>query len=238
MNVRSTGGRLLPLAAVGAVVAGLAGFVCSADGTEPRSVPPAPCPRPTDGPNFPGPTDGPGFPGPRAVVAGVPAGFARTEEGAVAAAASYVTTGNILLGLDPLAVEAAVRQMASDRTAAHQIEEAQSRLSEARSALAAGNGPVHFRQASIAARLEDWSPQGARVAVWNVGVLSRAGVAPPQAGWAISTLELVWEHDDWKILAETITPGPAPIPNASASPATSEQFAAALVGFVDLDDRR
>jgi hypothetical protein len=193
--------------------------------------------RPTPTPRPP-PADRPASPGPTAVLAGVPAGFARTEDGAIAAAASYVTTGDVLLGGDQLAVEAAVRQMAAGDTALHQIEDAQNRLAATRSALASGNGPIHFRQASIAARVEAWSPDEARVAIWNVGVLSRAGVAPPQAGWAVSSFELVWEGDDWKIRSEAITPGPAPIPNASATPATSEQLAATIAGFVDLGHRR
>lgn len=197
-----------------------------------KETPVEPAPRPA--PSKPQPA----LAGPSDVRSGVPARFARTEEGAVAAAASYVTTGSALLAMDALAVEAAVRQMAAAETADRQVEEALARIASTRSALAAGEGPIHFRQASIAARLDGWSPQRARVAVWNVGVLSRQGVAPPQAGWAVSSFDLVWEHDDWKILSETIAPGPAPIPDSSAAPATSEQFAAALAEFVDLDDRQ
>jgi hypothetical protein len=172
------------------------------------------------------------------IEAGMPAGFARTQEGAMAAAASFVTTGQALLDMDAFAAEQAVRQMAASGAADGQVRDTAARLAAARSALAAGSGPTVFRQASIAARVDVWSPERTRVAVWNVGVLSRAGVAPPQAGWAISVFELVWERGDWKVWSETIAPGPAPIPDASAAPATSEQLASALIGFVDLRSGR
>jgi hypothetical protein len=168
----------------------------------------------------------------------MPAGFARTPEGAMAAAASFIATGQALLDMEASAAEHAVRQMAAADAADGQVRETIAKLAAVRSALSAGSGPIVFRQASIAARLDVWSPDRTRVAVWNVGVLSRAGVAPPQAGWAISVFELVWERDDWKVWSETITPGPAPIPDASAAPATSEQLSSALNGFIDLRSSR
>ena len=80
-------------------------------------------------------------------------------------------------------------------------------------------------------------PPRARVSVWHVGILSQAGVAPPQAGWAVSVVDLVWERDDWKLEQESVTAGPAPILDASAAPVTSEQLEAALDGFTRQDER-
>ncbi|MEW6470670.1 MAG: hypothetical protein AB1679_00160 [Actinomycetota bacterium] len=178
------------------------------------------------------------FPGPTRVKAGMPAGFAHTPEGAVSAAASFVTTGQALLDMDPAAAERAVRQMAATTTADAQAQAAMERLAAVRSALASGSGSIVFRQASVAARILAWSPERAQVAIWNVGVLSRAGVAPPQAGWAVSTFDLVWERDDWRIWSETIAPGPAPIPDASVAPTDAHTFVTALDGFVDLGSGR
>ena len=178
------------------------------------------------------------FPGSARVEAGVPAGFARTRDGAVTAAASFVTTGQALLNMDPVSAERAVRQMAAAGTADEQVRGAREQLAAVRSALASGNGPVVFRQASIAARVVAWNPDRAEVEIWNVGVLSRAGVAPPQAGWAISTFDLVWERGDWRIWSETIAPGPAPVSDASAAPADSQGFVGALDGFIDLGSGR
>lgn len=161
----------------------------------------------------------------------VPGGFARSTVGAVAAATGYVTTGQLLLDVDPLAAEAAVRQMASTATADAQVADTLAKLAAARAALSEGTGPIRFTQAALAWRLDSYTQRRARVAVWSVGVLSRLDVAPPQASWSTSTLDLVWETGDWRIRSETITPGPAPMLDASAAPATSAELETALTEF-------
>jgi hypothetical protein len=171
--------------------------------------------------------------GPTKVIDGIPSGFSRTPEGAIAAAAAYVTTGQPLLDLDPLAAERAVRRMAASAYADRFAADTMRQLKDAREALSGGSGPIVYRQAVVAHRLEAFDAGRARVAIWNVGVLTRAGVAAPQAAWATSTFDLVWERGDWRIWAETIVPGPAPILNDSTAPATNAQFTAALEGFVD-----
>ncbi len=177
-------------------------------------------------------------PGPTRVESGVPAGFARTPEGAVAAAASFVCTGQVLLDMDPLAAEEAVRQMASATAADRQVAEALAALRSVRSTLASGMGPTIYRQAAVAWKVLSFSPAQAQVAIWNVGVLARDGIAPPQAGWAVSTFDLLWERGDWKVLDERITPGPAPILDDSAAPATAAQLIASLRGFTDFRGTR
>jgi hypothetical protein len=86
-------------------------------------------------------------------------------------------------------------------------------------------------------RVDAFTPDRARVAVWHVGVLHRAEAVPPQAGWAISAFDLVWERDDWKVWSETVAPGPAPLLNHAAAPASDEQFASALAGFIPVTDQ-
>lgn len=169
--------------------------------------------------------------GPARFERGIPVGFARSVDGAVAAAASFVCTGQALLDMDPLAAEEAIRQMSSAATAERQVADTLARLRIARSTLAAGTGPTVYRQAALGWRVESYSPDRTRVAVWNVGVLAREGVAPPQAGWAVSTFDLVWEAGDWKVFEERITPGPAPLLDNSAAPATAAQLIASLAGF-------
>jgi hypothetical protein len=172
-------------------------------------------------------------PGPRTVVDGIPSGFSRDRDGAVAAAVHYVSTGQALLDMDPLAAEEAVRSMASADSADLLADDTLAKLHATRDALRGGTGPVVFRQAVVAHRLESFTRQRARVAVWRVGVLAREGIAPPQADWAVSTFDLVWEGDDWRIWGQSIVPGPAPILNDSTAPATAEELVAVLEGFSD-----
>jgi hypothetical protein len=164
---------------------------------------------------------------------GVPAGFAQSADGAVAAAAAFVCTGQAILSMDPLSVEDAVRQMATTSTADQQVADTLAKLRTARGALAEGTGATVYRQAAVAWRVESFTPDRARIAIWSVGVLARDGVAPPQAGWATSTFDLVWERNDWKVEREVIVPGPAPILDNSAAPATANQLISTLQGFTD-----
>ena len=169
--------------------------------------------------------------GPRSYVDGIPSGFAHTEDGARAAAIAYVLTGQRLLELVPTKVAAAVRSMAASGSADAQVTEADEQLRRLRETLADGTGPTRYMQAVLASRVDAFTPERARVSVWSVGVLSRIGVAQPQAGWTISTFELVWERADWRIWSETIAPGPAPDLNASVVAASAAQLEQALLGF-------
>lgn len=169
--------------------------------------------------------------GPTAIVAGVPAGFARTSDGAVAAAAAFVTTGQALLDVDPLSAETGIRQMASRAGADRQVSQALTDLAGVREALRSGTGPIVFRQGVIATMLVSFTDEAATVQVWSVGVLARRGIAPPQAGWRTSQLDLVWERGDWHLESERVQPGPAPVLDDSTVPATADQLVGSLDGF-------
>jgi hypothetical protein len=169
--------------------------------------------------------------GPTGNVAGVPVGFAHSRDGARAAAANYVTTGQAMLDADPLGAGDAVRAMAATSTADAQANEMVRRLAALRVKLATGTGPVRYWQAVLATRVESYQRTRARVVVWSVGVLSRRDVAAPQAGWSTSTFDLVWERGDWKVTSERISSGPTPMLNLGAHPSTPDHFQVALRGF-------
>lgn len=156
----------------------------------------------------------------------------------VAAAVDFVCSGQALLDVDPLTAEEMIRDKASVAAADELAASALTGLREVRSVLADGSGPATFRQAALAWRVESLTVADARVAVWTVGVLSREGVAPPQAGWSITTIDLVWERDAWRVTAEAVVPGPAPVLDDSIAPATSAQLDAALEGFTPMGDQR
>jgi hypothetical protein len=163
---------------------------------------------------------------------------ARTRSGAVAAAAAFVCNGQTLLDLDPLAAEQTLREASASASADAIVDRHLEQLDAVREVLAAGTGPIVFRQSSIAWRVEAFSEDRARVAIWSVGVLSRDGVAPPQSSWSTSVVDLVWESGGWRVWGETITAGPTPIADDSDVPATSTQLTAALEGFEDFGAQR
>jgi len=168
-------------------------------------------------------------PGPTRVEAGVPAGFARTRAGAVAAASAYVRTGAAVMGMTDAEARAAVAQMAADGAAEAQADDLLAQLRRLRETL--DGEPATYRQAVAATSVDAFDGTRARVAVWHVGVLAAGDRFPPQAGWSISTFELVWEHGDWKVWSETIEPGPAPMLDDSAPPATTDAYEDRLAGF-------
>jgi hypothetical protein len=214
-------GRIAIGAAAIVSVAGLAGCGSGSDigDREPPRKPTAP------------PAPGPVGPGPARPFVASPSGSAPNRDGAVAAAVSFVTNGQALLDLDPVEAERTLREHAASATAEAQVGDLRQRLAAIHRALAGGTGPIRYWQAVLATRVQAFSPERAQVAVWHVGVLARAGVAPPQAGWAVSVVDLVWERGDWKLEHEAVTAGPAPMLDASAEPTSNAQLAAALDGF-------
>lgn len=167
--------------------------------------------------------------GPSRVAAGVPAGFARTRDGAVAAASSYVRTGAAIMAMSDVEARAAVEQMAATGAGDTQADDVLQKLRALRATL--DGAAATYRQAVVATRVDAYDGDRARVAVWHVGVLAAGERFPPQAGWATSTFELVWERGDWKVWAETIAAGPAPIIDDSAPPATADLYDDRLAGF-------
>jgi hypothetical protein len=170
-------------------------------------------------------------PGPTKFSNGIPAGFARSKDGARAAAVAYVRTGQVLIDLPTEELDQAVRAISAVGSADEQVSIVEHQLDEVRAVLAPGTGPTRYVQAALATRVDAFAPDRARVSVWNVGILSRNGVADPQAGWYTSVFDLVWERGDWKLWSETTDPGPAPGLNSGMSPSTSQELDAALDGF-------
>ena len=50
----------------------------------------------------------------------------------------------------------------------------------------------------------------AQVRVWSVAVLGAPDVGVPNQTWHTVTVDLVWQHDDWKVNGWVDRPGPAP----------------------------
>ena len=157
----------------------------------------------------------------------------RTEQGAVEAAAAFICNGQALVDMSAEEVDTYLRERVTRASADRLVEEHLHDLDALREALATGVGPTTYRQGVLAWRVDAFDGDEARVVIWHVGVLSREGIAPPQAGWMISTVDLRWERGSWKVAGEIAVPGPAPILNDSVPPATAEDLLDQLDGFKD-----
>lgn len=175
-------------------------------------------------------------PGPTADVDGAPAGFARTRDGAQAAAIGYTATlSQRLLYLEPAAAEASVRAAAATASEDALVADTIDALESVRTPLAEGTGATWWIVEPLAVKVEAFSTDRARVSVWLVRVLSRQGVVVPQTSWVTETVELVWEDGDWRLWSDTSTPGPTPVLDGSDLPASSAELDAELTGFELLD---
>lgn len=157
----------------------------------------------------------------------------RTEQGAVEAAAAFICNGQALVDMSADEVDTYLRERVTRASADRLVEEHLHDIDALREALATGVGPTTYRQGVLAWRVDAFDGDEARVVIWHVGVLSREGIAPPQAGWMTSTVDLRWERGSWKVAGEIAVPGPAPILNDSVPPATAADLLDQLDGFKD-----
>jgi len=169
--------------------------------------------------------------GPRAEVDGLPAGFARSRDGAVAAATTYVRDGQRLVDLPDADRIVALRSIASRASTDAYLAQARAELAELDGIAARGQGPLTWDVAVLATRTDAYTDQRAQVAVWRVGILSIGGLTAPLAEWTTVVYDLVWERDDWRIWSETQTAGPTPMGHPDEPPSTPDQLRTDLAGF-------
>jgi hypothetical protein len=170
-------------------------------------------------------------PGPRSTTSGLPTGFARNEPGAIAAATSYVRQGQHLFDLPTADRTAALQAIASLDGANGYVTQVTAELAELDGIEARGQGHLTWDVSVLATRVDAYNAQRARVSIWRVGVLSVTGLIAPLAEWTTVDDELVWERGDWKVWAETQTPGPTPAGQPDARPSTPTQLHTALAGY-------
>ncbi len=151
--------------------------------------------------------------GPSDKVDGVGVGFARTEQGAVAAATNLVLT-----------LEQAITAERDEAVRAYEILAAGASRDILVGELAASwdavhtgvdaNGPIgaelFVRTVPVGHELIRFDDDRATVDVWTLNLVAVSGMAEATATWETATIELVWEDDDWKVWSSTSTPGPSP----------------------------
>ena len=109
-------------------------------------------------------------------------------------------------------------------------------LAAARDVLVKGHGEVWWIASPLAVRAVTVTDERARVDVWLTRVIaSGANDGPgvvPAVSWTTSMVDLVWiDLRGWSVESVSDTPGPVPMTQTTAQPATSAEFTARLAGF-------
>lgn len=160
---------------------------------------------------------GQGIPGtgPDRVEGGVPVGYARTEAGAVAAAAQYVAAFDGERGLveadrravlDVIAADDARDDLAGRMRPGMELVAEQFGIDEG---VARGPGFV-ARSVVVGHELAGYDGEEATVRVWATSIFFAEGRQAVTGGWSTETVRLRWERDDWRLVGFTSEEGPTP----------------------------
>lgn len=176
--------------------------------------------------------------GPVADAAGMPVGFARSRDGAVAAAVAYAAASQRWLYFTDAEIADAVAVLATPSASGRLAAEVVSEVALARDGLAQSPGRVWWLVHPLATRVEFYAADAARVSVWTVTVLAAAGVALPQSEWMTVTVDVEWVDGDWRVDDVRSVLGPTPILSPKDEPWPSERFDTGLDGFERIDGGR
>lgn len=175
------------------VIAFLLGRATS-DGSTPESPEPAAAPT--------------ADPGPTQELNGVPGGYARTEEGAIAAATNF----QLLSGKDNLlegdALERAMVAMAAPSWKKEAARQAQTGYEYVVDTYGAD---AEVSTAVLRYDLAKFSTDRAVVQLWTVSVLSGSSRPTVDEVWGVVTVDLQWVDDDWRVAGVQSRPGPSPV---------------------------
>jgi hypothetical protein len=211
-------------AAVALVVALVAGAVIGRLSTPRAHAPPVPWRAPVAEP--------PGL-GATRTVAGVPVGYARTREGAVAAMAAYgQALADPRVQLDDRRRRQVARAVGTVRYA-RALEGGETRFAALRDgpvgqALRPGARAV-FLAVPVAYRTLSFDGTRTVIVSWGVAIAASDTGIQPRAGWETTTTTAVWEHRDWKVDRVVSTSGP--VPAETATPSQAAPFIDGLAGM-------
>ncbi|MFD8736807.1 hypothetical protein ACFV06_18085 [Streptomyces sp. NPDC059618] len=169
---------------------------------------------------------------------GIPSGFPHTREGAESAAANYAvalgSTGMFNTATRHGIVRAIYTAAAVDRLQGP-MDQAYSTDFLSRLGLDAnGNAPSGdtfvSRTVPVGTEVGHFDASGAKISVWYMGLIGMSGQTstdPVSSTWKTWTFELQWDNGDWKIVADSQTDGPAPVPGDDKA-ATSDEISKAI----------
>jgi len=168
--------------------------------------------------------------GPRRFKAGVGVGYARSQQGAVAAAANYTSVLSSDLILDTTRRRAAIDALADPEAKARLQKTFDQAVVSLRQGLGVTGGAddgtqVLLRATPVGWRVEEYDNGAAKVAIWVTSVGGSIGgkmPVPIREGWGTTTVTLRWADGDWKQVESTTTDGPVPIADVAPPTAAPE----------------
>jgi hypothetical protein len=174
----------------------------------------------------------------RAKTGGIPTGYAHDQQGAQSAAANYaVTLGST--GMFHKDTRHAIVDTIYTSTAAAKLQGAMDGAYSpsflGKLGLDENGNPPQgntfvSRTIPVGTKVEQYSDNSARVAVWYLGLIGMSGeqsTDPVSTTWKTWTFDLQWVNGDWKITADTQKDGPAPVPGDDKA-ATSDEISKAV----------
>ncbi|MGW1912959.1 hypothetical protein ACWCQS_20055 [Streptomyces sp. NPDC002076] len=170
--------------------------------------------------------------------AGVPTGFAHTEQGAQSAASNYAVALGSTGMFNKDSRDSLLHLLYTSQAAARlqgQMDQAYSADFLATMGLdASGNPPKGStfvsRVVPVGTTIQHYTENDAKVAVWYLGLIGMAGNSstdPVTSSWKTWTFDLQWSGGDWKITSDTQKDGPAPVPGDDKA-ATSDEISKAI----------
>ncbi|MFJ8362198.1 hypothetical protein [Streptomyces sp. NPDC093984] len=169
---------------------------------------------------------------------GIPSGFAHDQQGAESAAANY----SVALGSTGMFQRESRHSIVNALYTAAAASKLQGPMDQAYSASflnklgldANGNAPQGStfvsRTVPVGTKVEQYSGNSAKVSVWYMGLIGMSGQGstdPVSTTWKTWTFELQWSNGDWKIVNDSQTDGPAPVPGDDKA-ATSDEISKAV----------
>jgi len=169
--------------------------------------------------------------GPRGHLDGVGVGYARSQEGAVAAAANFTRVLSSDLILDTRQRRAAIDVLAAPEARGRLQKTFDQAVASLRQGLgmtgpAARDAQVLLRATPVGWRVQDYGAGSAKVAIWVTSVGGSTGGAtgqvPIREAWGTTTVTLRWVGGDWKQVDSTTVDGPVPIADVAPPTAAPE----------------
>lgn len=141
-----------------------------------------------------------------AVSGGVPVGHPQTKAGAIAAASDYAQALARLSLVGESALARGQEEVFTPAAIAAVGEQARQEAATTRQELGASAAARHV---PIGARLLEYTPERARVALWIVHITSD-GRDTPTAWWMTEQVTLRWDGERWRVVDVAAGDGPVP----------------------------